>query len=74
MKLIHVQFSRRDVMNKVLIFSNDYQGSNNCPGGCAVLWPYFNAGHLTQDNLGNGLLLSDFDSIVDDPSFKNISD
>lgn len=44
-------------------FSNDYQGRNNCPGGCAALWPYFYAGPLTQDNLGNGLLIADFDTI-----------
>jgi predicted lipoprotein with Yx(FWY)xxD motif len=44
-------------------FSNDYDGINTCAGGCAAIWPYFNAGTLTQANLGNGLLLSDFDTI-----------
>lgn len=44
-------------------FSNDYKGLNTCPGGCAAIWPYFNAGELTQANLGTGLLLADFDTI-----------
>lgn len=44
-------------------FSNDYKGRNNCPGGCAAVWPYYNAGMLTQANIGNGLLLADFDTI-----------
>ena len=45
-------------------FSDDYQGANNCPGGCAVVWPYFNAGVLTQANIGNGLNLADFGTIT----------
>lgn len=44
-------------------FSDEFQGSSNCTGDCAALWPYFYAGTLTQDNLGNGLVLSDFGSI-----------
>jgi predicted lipoprotein with Yx(FWY)xxD motif len=45
-------------------FSNDYQGRNSCTGGCAGYWPYFYAGKLTQDSLGAGLKLADFDTIM----------
>lgn len=44
-------------------FANDYLGQNNCQGDCAALWPYFYAGQLNASNLGNGLQLSDFDTI-----------
>jgi predicted lipoprotein with Yx(FWY)xxD motif len=44
-------------------FSDEFQGGSNCSGDCATLWPYFYAGTLTQANLGNGLLLSDFGTI-----------
>ena len=44
-------------------FSDDYKGINTCPGGCAAIWPYFYAGSLTQENLGNGLDIADFDTI-----------
>ena len=44
-------------------FSNDYKGLNNCAGGCKAYWPYFYAGNLTQDLLGSGLNLADFDTI-----------
>jgi predicted lipoprotein with Yx(FWY)xxD motif len=45
-------------------FSNDYKGINSCSGGCAGYWPYFYAGNLTQDSLGAGLKLADFDTIM----------
>jgi len=45
-------------------FSNDYKGLNSCSGGCAGYWPYFYAGKLTQDILGAGLKLADFDTIM----------
>ena len=45
-------------------FSNDYKGLNNCKGGCAGFWPYFYAGNLSQDSLGEGLKLADFDTIM----------
>lgn len=44
-------------------FSDDFKGKNSCAGGCALYWPYFYAGKLTQDSLGTGLKLSDFDTI-----------
>ena len=44
-------------------FSNDYMGRNTCLGGCAAVWPYFDAGTLTQANIGNGLVLADFDTV-----------
>jgi predicted lipoprotein with Yx(FWY)xxD motif len=47
-------------------FANDYNGRNSCPGGCAAIWPYFDAGTLTQANLGQGLNLADFDTIMVD--------
>jgi predicted lipoprotein with Yx(FWY)xxD motif len=45
-------------------FSTDYKGRNSCSGGCAAVWPYFYAGTLTQEMLGTGLALSDFDTII----------
>jgi predicted lipoprotein with Yx(FWY)xxD motif len=54
-----------DKNNQTLyFFSNDYNGENSCSGGCANIWPYFDAGTLTQDKLGAGLKLSDFDQIT----------
>lgn len=44
-------------------FADDFQGNSNCTGDCAALWPYFYAGSLTQANLGNGLLFSDFGTV-----------
>ena len=44
-------------------FSNDYKGMNSCSGGCEAYWPYFYGGKLTQDSLGSGLNLADFDTI-----------
>lgn len=48
------------------MFADDYKGRNTCTadGTCAPQWPYFYAGPLTQTNLGNGLLLTDFDTIM----------
>jgi predicted lipoprotein with Yx(FWY)xxD motif len=45
-------------------FSNDYKGRNSCSGGCESYWPYYYAGTLTQDSIGAGLSLSDFDTII----------
>ena len=45
-------------------FSNDYKGRNSCTGGCTGYWPNFYAGKLTQDSLGAGLKLADFDTIM----------
>jgi len=41
-------------------FADDYQGSSNCQGSCAALWPYFYAGTISQADLGNGLNIVDF--------------
>lgn len=54
-----------DKNNQTLyFFSNDFNGENNCPGNCANIWPYFDAGDLTQEKLGAGLTLADFDKIT----------
>ena len=45
-------------------FSNDYKGKNSCSGGCAAYWPYFYAGTITQADLGTGLNIADFDTII----------
>jgi len=45
-------------------FSNDHKGLNSCSGGCIGYWPNFYAGNLTQDSLGAGLKLADFDTIM----------
>ncbi len=49
--------------NALYFFSNDTKGRNSCSGGCATNWPYFYAGALTQDMLGSGLSLADFDTV-----------
>jgi predicted lipoprotein with Yx(FWY)xxD motif len=45
-------------------FSDDYNGRTSCSGGCKAVWPYFYAANLTQTDLGTGLNISDFDTIV----------
>jgi predicted lipoprotein with Yx(FWY)xxD motif len=47
----------------IYIFANDVKGRTSCTGGCSSLWPYFYVANLTQDKLGSGLNLSDFDTI-----------
>ncbi len=49
--------------NTLYFFSNDANGANNCTGGCTTAWPVFNAAGLTQAQLGNGLILADFNTI-----------
>src|SRR3954464_11391745 len=41
-------------------FSNDFNGLNNCTGGCAAVWPVYYAGDLTQAKLGKDLDIADF--------------
>jgi predicted lipoprotein with Yx(FWY)xxD motif len=46
-------------------FSDDANGQNNCPGGCAVLWPASTTtSALTADQLGAGLKLTDFGTVT----------
>jgi predicted lipoprotein with Yx(FWY)xxD motif len=45
-------------------FSNDFNGRNFCAGGCKAIWPYFYAGAITQDSIGEGLNIADFDTIM----------
>ncbi len=45
-------------------FSNDAKGTNSCTGGCEAVWPVFNADNLAAEDLGDGLVLSDFSSIT----------
>lgn len=45
-------------------FSNDFNGRTSCFGQCEAIWPYFYAGGITQDSLGEGLKLADFDTIM----------
>lgn len=45
-------------------FSNDYNGQNNCSGGCASLWPTYYAGEITQESLGTGLDIADFATVT----------
>jgi predicted lipoprotein with Yx(FWY)xxD motif len=44
-------------------FSNDANGQNNCPGGCAVTWPAYSVSNLSAGQLDAGLNLADFKSI-----------
>ena len=45
-------------------FSNDYNGINNCTGGCAAVWPIYYAGELNQAKLGKDLDIADFGTIT----------
>ena len=54
-------------------FSNDANGQNNCSGGCAAVWPIFNADNLTADLLGDGLNLTDFSSITTASGSKQVT-
>ncbi len=44
-------------------FANDSATVNTCAGGCAVLWPVFNA-QITVADIGSGLNFSDFSQIT----------
>jgi len=46
------------------VFANDANGENNCTDGCTANWSVFYVSGLYQAELGNGLLLSDFDTIT----------
>src|SRR5665648_9089 len=50
--------------NALYFFANDYDGANNCTGGCTTAWPIFDVPGLTQDQLASDLVLADFSSIT----------
>lgn len=51
--------------NSLYYFSNDFNGQNNCAGGCAAVWPIYYAGdNLAQTALGTGLDIKDFTTIT----------
>ncbi|MCC6286655.1 MAG: hypothetical protein IT249_02110 [Chitinophagaceae bacterium] len=50
--------------NTLYYFSNDYNGQNNCSGGCAAVWPLYYAGDITQESLGEGLDIADFATVT----------
>ncbi len=50
--------------NTLYYFSNDYNGQNNCAGGCAAVWPIYYAGEITQSGLGAGLDIADFATVT----------
>lgn len=53
--------------NSLYYFSNDFNGANNCSGGCAAVWPVYYAGdNLAQAALGTGLDIKDFSTITTD--------
>ncbi|MBS0027292.1 COG4315 family predicted lipoprotein [Chitinophaga sp. 22321] len=53
--------------NSLYYFSNDFNGANNCGGGCAAVWPIYYAGdNLAQAALGTGLDIKDFGTITTD--------
>jgi predicted lipoprotein with Yx(FWY)xxD motif len=45
-------------------FADDCKGLTTCLNGCKEYWPYFYASSLSASNLGAGLSLSDFDTIM----------
>ncbi|MFT3948814.1 MAG: hypothetical protein QM763_17755 [Agriterribacter sp.] len=50
--------------NTLYYFSNDYDGQNNCSGGCAAVWPLYYGGDITQASLGEGLDIADFATVT----------
>lgn len=51
--------------NTLYFFSNDFNGTSSCSGGCANLWPVYYAGaSLVAASLGEGLDLADFGEIT----------
>lgn len=54
-------------------FSSDYNGMNNCSGGCAAIWPIYNVDNLTAEQLGTGLSLADFGTITTTDNKKQLT-
>ncbi len=50
--------------NALYFFTLDVAGVNTCTGGCASAWPVFYEANLAQDQLADGLSLSDFGTIT----------
>ncbi len=50
--------------NTLYFYTRDVTGASLCTSGCLNAWPIFYTSKLTQDVLGNGLLLSDFAEIT----------
>lgn len=44
-------------------FANDATKASSCAGGCAAVWPPYNAGALTADLIDPSLDIADFDQI-----------
>ena len=51
-------------------FSNDANGQVSCTGGCATVWPPYNASSLTADQVAAGLTLTDFGSAGTQVTYK----
>ena len=63
-----------DKQNHALyFFSNDPNGQDSCTGGCQAIWPIFNIDNLTTDNLGDGLTISDFGSVISVSGKKQVT-
>jgi predicted lipoprotein with Yx(FWY)xxD motif len=54
-------------------FSNDFNGQNNCTGGCAPVWPVYNYDNLEADDLGDSLSLADFGTITTSTNAKQLT-
>jgi predicted lipoprotein with Yx(FWY)xxD motif len=54
-------------------FSNDFNGQNNCPGGCALAWPVFSDSIASSDQLGEGLNKADFGTITIAGGIKQVT-
>jgi len=61
---VHGQYLVDKNGNTLYFFSNDYNGRTSCTGSCELLWPRFSVSDLTQDKLGPGLDIADFDTIL----------
>ncbi len=55
-------------------FTRDADGANNCTSGsCAATWPIYYKAGLTQDQLGEGLLIADFAEITTPGGAKQLT-
>ncbi|WP_264537826.1 hypothetical protein [Flavobacterium sp. N1736] len=54
-------------------FATDANGQVSCTGGCEAVWPPFNVDNLTADKLGAGLALSDFGTVTNASSKKQLT-
>lgn len=54
-------------------FANDANGQNSCTGNCENRWLIFNVDNLTEEQLGDGLVIADFKTITTASNKKQLT-